>query len=99
MGSTSARRPSSEISVQLGPCTSASSSTNGTPSRSASCLPTVVLPLPLALAVTETRLTGAKRLDARAGGAGALQAGQQADHERDDAREEHVHRDLPSLFR
>ncbi len=61
MGVTSARRSSSDVSVQFGPCTSASSSTNGTSRRAASARPSVVLPLPLAEAMTATRRTAQRR--------------------------------------
>src|SRR5262245_50687486 len=99
IGSTSSRRPSSEISVQFGPWTRESSSTKGTPSRSASSLPTVVLPLPLALARTATRLTGAARSDARAGRGRALEAGQTADDDREHDGHESVHGKLLSVLR
>src|SRR5688572_30832751 len=56
IGSTSARSSSSGVSTQPGPCTSASSSTNGTSRRLASARPNVVFPFPLALARTATRL-------------------------------------------
>ena len=53
------RSSSSGVSVQFGPCTSASSSMYGTPSCSASARPIVDLPLPLAEAVTATFLIAA----------------------------------------
>jgi hypothetical protein len=49
------RSSSSGVSVQFGPWTSASNSTNGAPSRSARARSTVVFPLPLALAMIATR--------------------------------------------
>ena len=58
IGSTIARSSSSGVSVQSGPCTSASSSTKRTPSRAASARPRVVLPLPLAEAMMATRRIG-----------------------------------------
>jgi flavin reductase (DIM6/NTAB) family NADH-FMN oxidoreductase RutF len=50
---------SSGVSLQFGPCTSASSSTNGTPRCAASARPSRVLPLPLAEAMIATlRMAG-----------------------------------------
>src|SRR3954454_8780775 len=64
MGSSSARSSASGVSVQPGPCTSASSSTNRTPRRAATARPSVVLPFPLAEAMIATRRTGQPYLSA-----------------------------------
>jgi hypothetical protein len=55
-GVTRAQSSAAVASVQPGPRLSASSSTNGTPSRAARARPTVVFPHPLAEAITATFL-------------------------------------------